>query len=203
MEDKIAKFFTAIFHPLLIPTYSFIILLHQQFYFARIIPSQTRWILIGVIFFSTFLVPTIMTILMRKMGLVQSYNMDKREERTFPYVITVIFFYLAYYLMKKVGVSSFLQLFMAGAMLLVIITLIINVFWKISSHMVGMGGVTGALIALSYMLYIDLTWWIVAMLLVSGMVAYSRLFLQAHSAAQVYSGFLVGLVVMTGFILVF
>jgi membrane-associated phospholipid phosphatase len=201
MEERTAKFLTAIFHPLLIPTYSFMILLHQQFYFARIIPVQTRWVLISVVFVSTFVIPAVLTVFMKKIGIIQSYEMDKREDRTFPYVITVVFFYLSYYLMKKVGISSLLQFFMAGATLLVVLTLIINVFWKISSHLVGIGGAAGSLIALSYMLYIDLTWWIVALFLIAGIVAYSRLRLNAHTALQVYMGFLLGAVVMSGFIL--
>ena len=203
MEKKFSQLITILFHPLIIPTYAFLILLNQKFYFARILPYETKWTLIILIFLTTFVIPAFMTLVMKRIGTIRSYTMENREERTLPYMITVLFFYLAYYLMRRAGISSLLQFFMAGATLLVIITLIINIFWKISGHMVAIGGVTGALIALSFMMFIDLTWWVIAAFMVSGMVAYARLRLNAHTPSQIYAGFLIGVFGLGGFIMIF
>ena len=194
METRIAKIISAVFHPLLIPTYSYIILLSLKTYFAMIIPLEARWKIVLLVFIITFMLPALFSYLLYWRGVIKSLHMKTREERTFPYLITAIFFYLAYYMLSKLQIAPVFSYFMIGATLLLIITLVINLFWKISSHMVAMGAVTG----ISLLLAINLKLLIIMIILVSGLVAYSRLKLNAHFPVQVYAGFMLGVVVMAG-----
>jgi hypothetical protein len=198
MESRLAKTISYIFHPLLIPTYAYIILLHLKVYFSMIIPSPQKWLIISLIFITTFLFPTIISLFMVRRGLARSMEMHGREERTFPYMITVIFFYLTFYLLRQIQISPVFYYFMAGATLLVILVLVINLFWKISGHMISIGSMAGAIIGLSLLLSINLVPLIIAVILVSGIIAYARLRLNAHQPAQVYAGFFLGLGVMGG-----
>ena len=198
METRIAKIISAVLHPLLIPTYSYIILLSLKTYFAMIIPFEARWKIVLLVFIITFMLPAIFTYLLYWRGVIKSLHMETREERTFPYLITAIFFYLAYYMLNKLQIAPVFSYFMIGATFLLIITLVINLFWKISSHMVAMGAVMGAVTGISLLLVINLKLLIMIIILVSGLVAYSRLKLNAHFPAQVYAGFVLGAVVMAG-----
>jgi membrane-associated phospholipid phosphatase len=67
--------------------------------------------------------------------------------------------------------------------------------------MVGIGGFTGALIALSLLLKVNMQYYIIASVLVSGIIGYARLSLQAHSPKQIYIGWFTGLLV--SFIILF
>ncbi|MCK4288907.1 MAG: hypothetical protein KAW86_06865, partial [Bacteroidales bacterium] len=79
-----------------------------------------------------------------------------------------------------------------GATFLLIITLIINFFWKISIHMIGIGGMLGTLIGLSFLWMIDIPFLIILLILCSGITGFARLKLNAHNPAQVYTGFVIG-----------
>ena len=201
MEKRFAKICSAIFHPLLIPTYSYIILLNLKTYFSLIIPEPAKWKIVIMIFIITFLIPLFFTFILFKWGMVKSFYMENREERTFPFIIATIFFFLAYYLLKNLQIAPVYYYFMTGATFLLIITILINLFWKISSHMIGIGAVLGAVSGLSFLLMIDLKLLIISIILISGLLAYSRLKLNAHSPAQVYTGFILGVTVMYGLIL--
>lgn len=196
MESRIAKIISFFFQPLLMPTLAMFILLRMPVYFAVIIPASAKWMLFGIVFFTTFLLPASFIFFMMKKGLIHSLYIDAREQRTVPYVISAVFFLLCYYLLRNLQLSPVYSNFMIGAVLLVICVLLINLFWKISSHMAAVGALTGMCIGLSGflgMLYLNL---IVASLLISGVVGYARLRLNAHTPSQVYAGFTLGLLLI-------
>ncbi len=85
---------------------------------------------------------------------------------------------------------------MAGTAFLVILVLVINLFWKISSHTTAIGALLGTIIGTSYFLEMYLINWILLITLISGLVGFARLKENAHSPLQVYAGFIVGFTVM-------
>ncbi len=194
MESRAARIISALLHPLLIPTYIFILLLNLPVYFSIVLPVNAKLMIIGTVLITTGFIPAVFIFFMLKKGLVTSIYMNDREERTFPYVIAVIFFYLTYYLLKRLQLSPVYHYFMAGATFLVIMTLLINIFWKISSHMVAMGAATGMIIGLSLYLGVYFSLLIYAMILLSGLVGFARLRLDSHTQAQVYTGYALGLI---------
>jgi hypothetical protein len=167
-----------------------------------IIPAPQKWLIISLIFITTFLFPTIISLFLVKRGIAKSMEMHGKEERTIPYMITVVFFYLTYYLLQRLQISPVFSYFMAGATFLVIVTLVINLFWKISGHMISIGSMVGAVIGLSVLMNLNLSGLIMILIAVAGFVAYARLRLNAHYPAQVYTGFFAGLIFMAGMFLV-
>ena len=71
---------------------------------------------------------------------------------------------------------------------------IVNVWWKISMHSAGAGGVIGALVAYSVLFMFNPVWWLCVTVLISGAVGTARMLLRQHSLAQVVAGTLVGVV---------
>jgi hypothetical protein len=203
MEVKLSKLVSFIFQPLLMPTLGIFVLLQLPVYFAVVLPTEAKWMLMGIVFFTTFFLPAAFIFFMIKRGMIGSLYIDSREERTVPYIVTIIFFGLTYYLLKRLQLSPVYSFFMLGAILLVASVLIINIFWKISSHMAAIGALTGMSIGLSYflgMLFLNL---IVISTVLSGIVGYARLRLNAHTPAQVYGGFVLGTVLVTVLFVVF
>ena len=124
--------------------------------------------------------------------MISSLSMETKEERRIPFLITSIFYFLTFYLLRQVHISSLVYLLFLGATLTLLVTMLINLKWKISAHMVGIGGVIGALTGISLRLYTDYRLLLIALLLVAGMVGTSRMLMKAHNPAQIYAGFLVG-----------
>jgi hypothetical protein len=63
--------------------------------------------------------------------------------------------------------------------------------------MVGLGGLLGALISVSYLIQFDMTLFYIPVILIAGMVGAARLSLNEHRPSQIYAGFLLGLFVQT------
>jgi hypothetical protein len=192
MEKRIAQVISAIFFPLIVPTYAYAILLTIPAYFSQILPVHAKWMIFGVVFLTTGLLPTIFIIAMIKTGLVTTRYLSKREDRTMPYIVSAIFFYLTFYLLRELQISPVYYFFMIGATLLIILVMGINFFWKISSHMASIGGLAGMMMGVSYFLGTFYFALIALTIMIAGITGYARLKLEEHTPAQVYSGFLLG-----------
>lgn len=192
MEKQIARVLSVVFYPLFIPTYAFAILLTMPAYFSALMPASAKWMVIGLVFTTTCILPTLFFIVMIKSGMVSTTYLSKREDRTMPYIVSIIFFYLTYYLLKRLQISPVYYYFMIGATLLNILVMGINFFWKISSHMASIGALAGMMVGLSYFLGTFYFFLIALSILMSGLTGFARLKLQAHTPAQIYSGFALG-----------
>lgn len=64
--------------------------------------------------------------------------------------------------------------------------------------MLGMGGIVGTLIGLILRYQVDALNLVMTLVLVSGLVGYSRLKLNAHTPLQVYIGFVLGMLILIG-----
>ena len=68
--------------------------------------------------------------------------------------------------------------------------------------MVGIGGLLGVLISVSYLIKFDMTLFYILVILMGGLVGFSRLMLNEHKPSQLYFGFLLGLIVQIGLVYV-
>jgi len=157
------------------------------------IPSnEMQLFLLGLTFIATFLLPLLNALLLLKMKQITSLTMEARQERKIPYLTAAIFYFTESYFLMNTDVPVLVKALMFGATLLVVSVLLINLFWKISAHMVGIGGLCGVMLAISYRLQINLHVVLILLFLIAGLAAFSRLKLNAHNPAQVYVGFLLG-----------
>jgi len=196
MEHKTANIISVVFHPLLIPLYALLILLNQEAFFVLILPAKLKWIITGIVGANTLFLPLVFIWFMHSHGIISSYQMPDRRERTFPFAITAMFYIVTWYMFVNLGLPSVFYLFIFGGAMLILVALAVNLFWKISIHMVGMGGLAGGCIALAYQQQITTMAILPVLFGVAGLVAYARLRLNTHNPAQVYTGFLLGLLVM-------
>ena len=88
-----------------------------------------------------------------------------------------------------------------AALISQVICVMVNAWWKISTHMVGMGGLVGALNAFSILFYYNPVFPMSMLILLSGILGTSRMLLRQHSLAQVLAGFAVGYMCAMTFIL--
>ncbi len=196
METRLAKTISYLFHPLLVPLYIMLFLLNLNAHFSLVLSFTSKLMLSGITCLTTILLPLLIIFLLVKKKLVQSYYLESREERIYPLLVISVFYYLTYYLFKGVHISPVFSFYMLGATFLAILSLIITFYHKISLHMVGVGGLTGLITGLTLNFAVDLAYFIVLAILVSGFVGFSRLKVNSHKPSEIYSGFLVGASVM-------
>ena len=176
------------------PTLGVLVIFNSGSY-LELLPFQVKKIVLFIVFISTFILPLSILPFMRYKGLISTWNINNRQERIIPLFITGVFYSLAFYWLLKINVlPKFILQCMLACAISVFITLIISLFWKISIHMLGVGGLTGITIALLYMQGVNIHIYLMASILVAGFLGSARLKLNAHSPMQVYSGYLLGII---------
>ncbi len=200
-ESKFAKIISYLFHPLLMPTYGFAFIFFTENYISTFIPEILKFIILGVTFLFTFLLPTVNALILLKMKRIQSLEMETNQERIIPFSSTALYFFALLYLFYDAEFPSIFKIVILGAGISILLTFIINFKWKISAHTIGIGGIAGATLGLIYRIQMDTSVAFIAILLVSGLVGYARLKLKAHTPAQVYTGFLLGFFIELGLML--
>jgi len=194
-ETRIAKIISIVFHPLTMPTYGFLLIFCSNNYIATFTPLRLKLVLLAVTFVFTFLLPTLNALVLLRMGKINSLEMETTRERTIPYVSTTFYFFALFYLFYTAQFPAVFNAMILGAAISILLTLLINYRWKISAHAIGIGGMIGAAIGISLRLGIDMRMMLMLVILCAGFVGYARLKVNAHSPAQVYSGFALGIVI--------
>lgn len=172
------------------PSYAVYLLLNHSVFKIN---DKIGWLIYALVFLNTCLLPLFSALLLKKLGFVSSIEMDKQQERNSPYFITFIFFVSTWWLLSKAPLPSMVAQLMLGASIAIFFTGIINYKIKISAHMVGIGGVTGAFLVLGLGGFYDYTFFVILCFLISGIIGWARLQLKAHHPIEVYYGFLLGM----------
>jgi hypothetical protein len=105
--------------------------------------------------------------------------------------------------MFRLQIPVFLKAYIFSTSFIAITVTIINFWWKISLHSVGAGILTGIVIVLSLKMMVPLTWFLIPVIIISGLILSSRLKLNSHNVSQVYLGFATGFAGMNLFMLLF
>jgi len=184
-----------IFQPLLIPTYAMFLLMDMDVF--KLLPFRWRLIaIIGTLIF-TGLLPALPIWLMMKRGEVNDLFISKREERTMPYLFSFMaYVFWALFMWRTLQFPMFIVAMGMGSAVSIFIIVFINLKWKISAHTAGMGGLCGAVFGVCFRTAINPVWLLVLVLFISGLVAFSRLELKAHTPGQVLAGFVVGFIMV-------
>lgn len=196
MENRLAQIISYIFHPLLMPTYGIFIIFQIKSYISYAIPYKAKVAILLIIFLNTALLPALIFLFLKLRHVISSLKMENRNERIIPFFVTAIFYYATYILLKKFHLPSIIYYLIFGSSCLIIVALIINFWWKISIHMIGIGGITGAFTSITIYLSLNPIIFISLVILVAGLIGFARLKLLAHTHLQVYGGFIAGAFLM-------
>lgn len=193
---------SAVFHPLLIPSYLYYIICYQLPGVVLYPLLPDRWLVLGVAFGFTFLLPSLSAGLLYWLGAIDSLELYERRQRALPLLAAVLSFGAAGWLLAHfpVAVDNLLRYMMDGMAMAVLLTLLISLRWKISAHGVGVGGAVGLLTLLHLSGLADQAalWWLLGSILLAGAVLSARLYLQAHTPAQVWAGLVLGVGLVAG-----
>ncbi|MCS7005656.1 MAG: hypothetical protein NZM38_10075 [Cytophagales bacterium] len=200
MNRQVAIGISVLFHPAIMPTLAFSILL---FALPQSFASEAKWYLLGYVLVVTFLFPAINIWWLYRIGLIRSLFMKERSDRP-PVFWTTFIYYVGLALMFfwETGFSELTQTMLAIVFTLLVAS-IITQFYKVSAHAIGIGGVWGLCLAWALQNPENdiLLLLMIAILIICGIVISARLALEAHTPKEAYSGFLVGALGCVTFVL--
>jgi len=191
-----AHLFSVVFHPLFIPFYVILFLINFHPSYFSGLGFYTKFELLRSTFVNTILFPAFALLVMKGLGFVKSFMLYSREDRIGPYLANMIFYFwmARVFFNYKPELTPILASFMTGVFITTAVALIANIFYKISMHAIGCGGMLGIFIIIMYNNSMLMTWPLSLALLITGIVCTSRLIVSDHTQKEVYMGLLVGLV---------
>ncbi len=154
-----------------------------------------------LLFIGTFMVPAMLIYYLYRTGHLTDMTMPNRTDRKWPMLLTGLIYtgvtYLFAFRMNLLSdTSPQLAVVLAAITLSILLVAIISLYWKISAHAVGIGGVLGVVLAIMAKYGdTDLFVPLVCLLAISGLVTTARLQLNAHTLGQVLAGWGLGVLV--------
>ena len=163
--------------------------------FSTALDKNNAFLTFISVFIATGIMPVIISIILKELKLISSLHMPRKEERMLPFLLTGTLYYGVIYLLSSIWnipLDPLIYKFMFGATLAIIIGMLITFNWKISVHMIGIGGVVGIVTVLSKTGPEVLLYLLSILIIIAGLIGFGRLQLKAHSFSQVIAGFLLG-----------
>lgn len=185
------KFISYVFHPLLL---SFIGTFFYLFLSPKHIIKQQEYIILIVVFISTYILPIFFLALLKKMNLIKSYQLESIDERKFPILFFILLSFMIGKILLNIQIVDLLAFsFFGVAVALCTTYLLFSLNTKTSLHTLGIGGIIGFVIVMSYEYQLNFNLIIAILIMLGGLIAVSRLMLKAHKPKEVYIGFLLGI----------
>lgn len=190
-----ARYISAFFSPLLIPTYCMAIAMWITPLSA--INENTRLGATLMILVLTAVAPLTYILAMARLGRIHSVDMRERSQRIGPCLVNIVcLLAAAFYLYKSMAPEWLFMMMVAGAVN-ALVFFGINFFTLLSGHTTAMGALTAYVcyIGKCGLLDMPVTIWVIVIVLLSGLVGSARMALQRHKALDVGLGYVVGFLV--------
>lgn len=195
MRDRFAQFISLVFHPLLMSTYLFLFIIVAASSMLQPLQTESMLQVLAIIFIVTFIIPAISIATLRLSNFITDLSLKNKRERFVPFLFVTCFYGItAYIFYSKLSINNLIYIIFITTALLLFILTVVTLFWKISAHGAGIGGLIGFIMSLALVYPIPHLAIVMALLVVfSGLVVCARLSLNAHTPLQVYAGFILGI----------
>ncbi|MBL0356716.1 MAG: hypothetical protein IPP72_07360 [Chitinophagaceae bacterium] len=197
-QPAVIRFFahliSYIFHPLFIPIYVtyFLAYIHPS-YFVGFGPGQKNFLLarigLNMVFF-----PLVTVLLLKGLGFIDSILLKTQKDRIIPYIASGIFFFWAYLVFRNQHeIPSILTSFTFAVFISSSAALMANIYFKISMHAIGVGGMIGLFVVIMMQNSMLMTVPLSVAFLITGLVCTSRMIVSDHQPKDIYAGLLMGI----------
>ncbi len=187
-----ARLLSGVFRPFYMPVVGFVALF--SFTYLSVLPIAYKLTVLAIVYVFTVLLPQTSILIYRKVQGWEAFRLRERSNRIVPYLLSILSYLSCLYLMVRLHLPRYMGGIIVAALMIQITCAVINLWWKISTHSAGAGGLIGALVAFSFLFYFNPIGWLCLCILISGLVNSSRMILRQHSLEQVLAGTVVGTV---------
>lgn len=159
-----------------------------------IFTNQEKYYVLFQILIITILVPILFFLLLRSTGHVDSIMVAETSQRKIPLVLQCFLYILL--VKRSIVIVRYpeLHFFFLGALFSTILALICSLFKvKASLHTMAMSAFTIFVIGLNIHLQMQNPYWPALLILLTGVVASSRLEMGAHTSREILSGLALGI----------
>ena len=189
---KFYKFISTILHPIVLPTlgvFLYFVFVSQSF------EKRLQLIVLGLVFALTYVVPVLLLLFLRNFGFIKDFQVSTIKERRVPVIFMILILYFLGNTILQIPVIRNLGILFYGTSLsLICIYLLFSAKLKSSLHLVSMGNMLGFFLIMTNINSLSMLPIIILLVLLSGILASSRLYLKAHTPIELLIGFSLGIV---------
>lgn len=189
---RAARWTGILLHPLFMPFYTLATVLRIDFRLSFFLQPPMLSITHWMVFVMTVVFPLASLLMLKRGGLVSGIDLPTARERIGPYTMTLFYYALTYWLLRRTMHHEATYAMFFGAILALLATTLITRRWKISAHMVGIGGLLGALGGLLLLHGSVGPFLLSAVIIAAGLLGTARLLDGDHTPAQIYAGATLG-----------
>lgn len=194
--DKTARIISVAFHPVFMPVYGLLLIFWVPTLFGYL-PFNVKKILLSIVLLNNVLLPLSLLPYLKYRNQITSWTMESRRERILPLFLATILYAATTYMIIRYPVPLFIKTFVVGIFFVSLALTAINLWWKISVHASACGALSAMIIILTFRMNSYLLWPLITVIVVSGFILSARLKLNAHSSAEVWAGYFLGLAVLS------
>ena len=194
-----AKVLSVISTPFYAPIWAFLGMF--LFSYLKLLPWAFKVQILIMVWLFTVFIPRTGINFFRVFNKWTHWQMSHRENRFISYSISLLSYMVCIMIMTKMNVPMFIRGVILASLVSQIVCMAINVWWKVSTHMMAMGGLMGVLVGMSYIFYFNPAISVCLLLLLSGCVGTARLILRQHTPAQLAVGYIIGFVFAMVFVM--
>ena len=191
-----ARALSSIFRPQYFPLVGFVALF--LFTYLSLLPWSFKALILLIVLLGTLLLPRLTIRFWRQTNGLKLHHLRLREHRFFPYLIFLLFYAFTLHFLARFHLPFYMGGILVSSLMIQSACLLINIWWKISVHSAGAGGIIGALVAFSFLFNFNPIWWLSLCIIISGLVGSSRMLLRQHTLWQVLAGTFLG--ILLGFV---
>ncbi|WP_026727042.1 hypothetical protein [Flavobacterium denitrificans] len=187
---KILPLFSYILHPIFISMYATLFYLFCK---EDAFTNQEKYFVLFQILIITVLVPILFFLLLKSTGHVTSIMVHETSQRKIPLILQCFLYILL--VKRSIIVTRYpeLHFFFLGALFTTILALVCSLFKiKASLHVAAISGFAIFVIGLNMHLQMQNPYWPALLILLTGIVASSRLEMQAHTPKEILIGLFIG-----------
>ena len=189
---KFYKFISTILHPIVLPTlgvFLYFVFVSQSF------EKRLQLIVLGLVFALTYVVPVLLLLFLKNFGFIKDFQVSTIKERRFPVIFMIfLLYFLGNTIIQIPTIRNLGILFYGTSLSLTCIYLLFSVKLKSSLHLVSMGNMIGFFLIMTNINSLSMLPIIILLILLSGILASSRLYLKAHTPVELLIGFSLGIV---------
>lgn len=189
---KLARAVSGVFRPVYFPVVGVGLVL--QFTIMSRFPLWLKLVVLAIVAMGTLVLPRLTIRLWRMMNGWELQVLRHRQRRFFPYIVHLLCYGITLYYLQRMHMPMYVSGLLWGGILIQVVCTIINMWWKISTHCAGAGGVIGVLVAYGFLFYFNPMWWLCVAIMISGIVGTSRMVLRQHTLAQTVVGTILGII---------
>jgi hypothetical protein len=189
-----ARFISVLFHPLFIGVWmmAYITFFHPTIFLA--VGEKSRMFKFITFVNNNVVFPLLVVLLMKGLGFSKSIYLRTQKERIVPYVASITFFFWTWNVFThQPDAPEILKDMCQGMFFSASAALLLNSYFKISMHAIGVGGLIGLMLTISFCGQSYTLWPFAIAVFVAGLVSTARLILSDHIPLDIVAGIFVGL----------